>query len=79
MTTTPPTVPLHAAFLLLAHDPATGRCLVDDTHLKPALAGAGLLELTRTGSLRLEAGAPDPPPGHRWSRPRGARRVGGAR
>ena len=54
MTTTPPTVPLHAAFLLLAHDPATGKCLVDDTHLKPALAGAGLLELTRTGSLRLE-------------------------
>jgi len=54
MTTAPPTVPLHAAFLLLAHDPSTGRCLVDDTHLKPALAGAGLLELTRTGSLRVE-------------------------
>lgn len=47
-------LPLHARFLLLAHDPATGRPLVDDTHLKPGLAGAALLELTHLGVLRLE-------------------------
>lgn len=48
------TMPLHAAYVLLAHDPRTGKAIVDDTHFKPGLAGAVLLELTRTGALRVE-------------------------
>lgn len=47
-------LPLHARFLLLAHDPATGRALVDDTRLKVGFAGAALLELARLGVIRLE-------------------------
>lgn len=54
MTTSSQPLPVHAAYLLLAHDPATGQALVDDTHLKPGLAGAALLELTRIGALRVE-------------------------
>ncbi|WP_392544056.1 GPP34 family phosphoprotein [Oryzobacter telluris] len=47
-------LPLHARFLLLAHDPPTGRGLVDDTRLKVGLSGAALLELAQLGVIRLE-------------------------
>lgn len=52
MTTTP--LPLHAEFLLLAHDPETGKALVDGTPLKAALAGAALIELGLQEAVRLE-------------------------
>ncbi len=47
-------LPLHAEFLLLAYDDATGRPLVDGTHLKAGLAGAAITELVLQGSLRLD-------------------------
>lgn len=47
-------LPLHAELLLLAHDPATGRRLVDAQRLKAGLAGAALLELNLQEALRLE-------------------------
>lgn len=47
-------LPLHARFLILAHDPATGRPLVDDTRLKVGFAGAALLELAHREVVRVE-------------------------
>ncbi|WP_377645316.1 GPP34 family phosphoprotein [Oryzobacter terrae] len=47
-------LPLHARFLILAHDPATGRPLVDDTRLTVGFAGAALLELAHRGVVRVE-------------------------
>lgn len=47
-------LPLHAEFLLLAHDDETGRPLVDGMHLKAGLAGAAISELALQGALRLE-------------------------
>ena len=47
-------LPLHAEFLLLAHDDETGRPLVDGTHLKAGLAGAAISELALQGALELE-------------------------
>jgi hypothetical protein len=47
-------LPLHAEFLLLAHDDETGRPLIDGTHLKAGLAGAAISELALQGALRLE-------------------------
>lgn len=47
-------LPLHAALLLLAHDPASGKRLIPEGHLKAGLAGAGLLELNLQEALALE-------------------------
>lgn len=47
-------LPLHATFLLLSHDPETGRKLIDSQHLKAGLAGAALLELSLQEALRVE-------------------------
>ncbi|WP_347350752.1 GPP34 family phosphoprotein [Intrasporangium sp.] len=47
-------LPLHAEFLLLAHDDRSGRPLIDSTHLKAGLAGAAVTELTLQEALRLE-------------------------
>lgn len=47
-------LPLHARFLLLAHDPVTGRAIVDDTHLKPGFSGAALLELAHREVVTVE-------------------------
>lgn len=47
-------LPLHAEFLLLAHDPASGRKLVEAAHVKAGLAGAALLELNLQEALTLQ-------------------------
>lgn len=51
--TTAPSLPLHAELLLLAHDPASGKRLIDETNLKAGLAGAALLELNLQEALAL--------------------------
>lgn len=48
------TLPLHAEFLLLAHEPASGKKLVDTQHLKAGLAGAALLELNLQEALAID-------------------------
>ena len=47
-------LPLHAEYLLLAHDDETGRPPVAGTHLKAGLAGPAISELALQGALRLE-------------------------
>ena len=47
-------LPLHTELLLLAHDPASGKGLVDDGHLKAGLAGAALIELSLQEALALD-------------------------
>lgn len=47
-------LPLHAEYLLLAHDDDSGRPLVDGLHLRAGLAGAAITELALQGALRLE-------------------------
>ena len=50
----PSSLPLHAELLLLAHDPASGKGLIDEGQLKAGLAGAALLELNGQEALALE-------------------------
>lgn len=50
----PSTLPLHAELLLLAHDPASGKGLIEEGYLKAGLAGAALLELNLQEALALE-------------------------
>ncbi|MEO6996538.1 MAG: GPP34 family phosphoprotein [Terracoccus sp.] len=50
----PTSLPLHAELLLLAHDPASGKRLIAEGHLKAGLAGAALLELNLQEALALE-------------------------
>ena len=49
-----PILPLHAEFLLLAHEPESGKKLLDGQHLKAGLAGAALLELNLEEALAIE-------------------------
>lgn len=50
----PSALPLHAELLLLAHDPASGKRLIEEGHLKAGLAGAALLELNLQEALALD-------------------------
>lgn len=47
-------LPLPTELLLLVHDDTTGRAIISEPYLRPALAGAVLVELTLTGALALE-------------------------